>query len=347
MGAADGVTRLLQAIAGGRHGGAEGFFTRLALALERDGQMQRVVIRPQLERADALRAGGVAVSELPFGGWLDFRTVPSLKRLLAEWQPDIVLTWMNRASAQMPRGRFVRVARLGGYYDLKYYRACDHLIGNTRDIVAYLVKQGWPADRAHYLPNFVSDVPAPAAVRADFATPEGVPLLLALGRLHWSKGFDVLLGALAKLSAAHLWIAGSGPELRALKHLAVSLGIDDRVRFLGWRDDAAALMAAADLLVSPSRYEPLGNVLLEAWAHRLPVVAAAAPGPCQLIRDGETGLLVPIGDADALARGIGGLVAAPDRRVALGEAGYAAFIADYSEAVVVRAYRDFFRRVAA
>jgi glycosyltransferase involved in cell wall biosynthesis len=265
---------------------------------------------------------------------------------LRDWQPDIALSWMNRASALMPDGSFVRVARLGGYYDLKYYSGCEHLIGNTRDIVAYLVKQGWPAERAHHLPNFVTDTPSPPVPRAGLATPEDAPLILALGRLHPVKGFDVLLHALAQVPGAYLWLAGEGEERRALGRLAAALGLDARVRFLGWTDDSAALLAAADILVCPSRHEPLGNVVLEAWAHRVPVVATAAPGPRQLIRDGETGLLVPVDDAAALARAVGGLIAAPERRAALAEAGYAAFAAGHSERAVVAAYRDFFARVA-
>jgi glycosyltransferase involved in cell wall biosynthesis len=346
MGAAAAVTRLFQAMAGADHGGAESFFTRLALALERDGQDQLVAIRPQPERAAQLRAGGVAVTELPFGGWLDWVTAPRLKRLVRDWQPDIVLTWMNRATSLMPDGSFVRAARLGGYYDLKYYSGCEHLIGNTQDIVAYLVKQGWPAERAHYLPNFVSDAPSPKPARAGFDTPEDAPLLLALGRLHPVKGFDVLLRALARVPEAYLWLAGDGRERRALDRLAASLGLGRRLRFLGWTEDSAALLAACDILVCPSRQEPLGNVVLEAWAQRTPVIATAAAGPRQLIRHGETGILVPVDDVEALAGAITDLIAAPERRAALAEAGYAAFAAGHSERVVVAAYRDFFERVA-
>jgi hypothetical protein len=149
------VTRLLQAIAGARHGGAEAFFTRLAVALGTSGVTQRLAIRQDADRANRLQNHGLDVVELPFGGWFDLRTRPALRKLLAEWQPDLVLTWMNRATSLMPSGHCPIVARLGGYYDLKYYRRADHLIGNTEDIVRYIVKCGWPRERAHYLPNFV------------------------------------------------------------------------------------------------------------------------------------------------------------------------------------------------
>src|SRR3546814_2771750 len=66
-----------------------------------------------------------------------------------------------------------------------------------------------------------------------------------------------------------LWLAGEGPRRRALMQQAARLGLGDRVRFLGWRDDVAALLRAADVFLCPSRHEPLGNVVIEAWAHGL------------------------------------------------------------------------------
>lgn len=340
------MTRLLQAMAGARHGGAEAFFTRLALGLARAGVEQHLVIREHEERAARLRAGGINVTELPFRSRLDLSTRVRLGRLIGDWQPRVVLTWMSRATAVMPPGPFVRVARLGGYYDLKYYRRCNHLIGNTRDIVAYLVKQGWPAERAHYLPNFVEERRMPPVARAGLGTPDEAPLVLALGRLHPVKGFDVLLQAVARSPGLHLWLAGEGPERQALQRLILALGIADRVRLLGWREDVAALMAAADLLVCPSRHEPLGNVVLEAWALRLPVIASAAEGPRALITQGETGLLVPIGDADALASAMAALARDPARRAELADAGHAAYAAGFAEASVTGAYRDLIERVA-
>ena len=338
--------RLLQAMAGARHGGAEAFFVRLAGALQHAGQEQQVLIRRDPERAAALRQAGIALTELPFRGTFDVGTRWRFRRAVAEFRPAIVLTWMNRATQACPRGDFVHVARLGGYYDLKYYRRCDHLIGNTRDIVAYLQRQGWPAERAHYLPNFTAGTNAAPVLRSALATPPDVPLALALGRLHVNKGFDVLLTALARAPRLHLWLAGEG-ELRAtLGRQAAALGIAGRVRFLGWRDDIPALLAAADFLVCPSRHEPLGNVVIEAWAAGVPVIASASEGPSALIADGESGLLVPVDDADALARAMLRVTDDRELRARLAAAGRAVHAAEYSEPRVVGLYRDFFARVA-
>ncbi|MFO1187717.1 MAG: glycosyltransferase [Alphaproteobacteria bacterium] len=333
-------------MAGAPHGGAEAFFERLVIALHKAGLEQRVLIRRDAERAARLEAAGLHPVEAPFGGAFDFATPALFKREIAAFRPDIVLTWMNRATKFCPQGRFVHAARLGGYYDLKYYGACDELIGNTEDIVRYLTKAGWPEPRAHYVPNFTAARDAAPEPRAAHATPEDVPLVLAMGRLHTNKAFDTLLKAWALVPTAHLWLAGQGPEEARLKALAGELGVGTRVHFLGWRDDIAPLFAACDLFVCPSRHEPLGNVVLDAFAHNRAVVATRSQGPAMLIEHERTGLLVPIDDPEALAPAIFRLIAEPQTRARFAAAGHAEWREKFSEPVVVAQYLALFERLA-
>src|SRR5690606_13034297 len=281
----------------------------------------------------------------PFGGWLDCRTGFILKREIRRFKPDIVLTYMNRASKKMPKGRHVHIGRLGGYYNLKYYKRCDHLVCITPDIVDYCVKSGWPPERVHCIPNFVEDNTAPPADRRHYGTPAAAPLVFALGRLHENKAFDTLLRAIAALPGTYLWLAGDGPELANLKALARELGIADRVHLLGWIDDPAPLFAAADVFVVPSRHEPLGSVVLEGWMHRKPMIAAASQGPKFLIRDGEDGLLVPVDDPAALAAAIGRVLDDPALARSLARKGRASFESGYTEAVAVSRYLALFDKV--
>jgi glycosyltransferase involved in cell wall biosynthesis len=292
----------------------------------------------------------LTVDHLPFGGIFDFVTGRRLENIIAAYEPSVVFTWMNRATfackiAKYTR-KFVHVARLGGYYNLKYYRHCDRLIANTQDIAAYLVRNGWPPDRVHYLPNFVPEPNEAAVSRSSLTTPPDVPLALALGRLHHNKAFDVLLTALADVPGAYLWIAGEGELRSILDREARRLGIAERVRFLGWREDYAGLLAAADILVCPSRVEPLGNVILEAWASGRAVVATKSQGPKHLLTDHETGLLVPIDDADALAFAIRRLSENVKLRAKLAKAGREAYEVQYSARRVSGLYRDFFESIA-
>jgi glycosyltransferase involved in cell wall biosynthesis len=343
--------RILQAMAGAAHGGAEEFFVRLCGALHRAGVQQHVVVRRNPARTAALRAAGLEPKELRFGGRIDLWTRRRFRAEIDAYRPDVVLTWMNRATEHCPspksaRKRFVHAARLGGFYNLKYYGACDHLIANTQGILSYLKVRGWAEDRVHFLPNFVQVPKAPPRSRAEFATPENVPLLLAAGRLHVNKAFDVLLKAMLELPDCHLWLAGTGPMEATLRRLAAELKIIDRVRFLGWQEDMAPLYAAADLFVCPSRHEPLGNVVVEAWCGRLPVVATAAAGPLELIDDGRTGMLVPVEDSAALATAIRSVVASRELRRKLARAGRAAYEKEFTEEKVVANYVKFFDRIA-
>ena len=108
------MTRLLQVMAGAPNGGAELFFSRLAIALSEIKYSQKVVIRKNTERSRQLKENNVDVIEMPFGGALDFLTSYKLRKLAADYQPGIVLTWMTRATQKLPKGTFKHVARLGG-----------------------------------------------------------------------------------------------------------------------------------------------------------------------------------------------------------------------------------------
>jgi len=338
--------RVMQVMAGAAYGGAEVFFVRLVLALRRAKLHQHVLIRENHERAERLRAGGVDPVELGFGGRLDFNTPRVLRTEAIRFKPNVVMTWMNRATLMMKPGPYALVARMGGYYNLKYYQHCDHLVGNTEDIVNYMVKEGWPKERAHYLPNFVSDEGAQPIDRSQYYTPDDAPLILAMGRLHENKAFDTLFEALIKAPDAYLWLAGDGPERENLEVLAERLGIRPRMRFLGWRDDTPELLRTCNLFVCPSRHEPLGNVVIEAWAQGVAVVAAASQGPSALIEDGVNGLLAPIDDAKSLGLAMDELLVDPERRAKIAAAGEQAYRDEFTEAAVVGQYLSFFDKIS-
>jgi glycosyltransferase involved in cell wall biosynthesis len=337
--------KILQAIAGAEYGGAEAFFTRLSVAFQRAGLNQRVVMRQHEGRAQMLSAAGIAPVQLAFGGRLDIISRLGLRRQIKEYKPDIVLSWMNRATSFCPEGDFVHVGRLGGYYNIKYYRNCDHLIANTSEIADYLVNGGWDREKVDYLPNFVGGGQAQPVKRQQFYTPDTAPLILALGRLHEHKGFDILLQAVARVPNVYVWIAGEGPLRSQLESQAEMLGIKPRVRFLGWRNDAEALFAAADLFICPSRHEPLGNVVIEAWAQGVPVIAADSIGPGTLIQQGSNGVLFPVDDFVSLANYIKRLVSDEDLRRTIVENGHAKFEAEFTEPTVVGKYVKYFEQL--
>ncbi|HTQ70416.1 MAG TPA: glycosyltransferase [Acidocella sp.] len=333
-------------MAGAANGGAELFYERMTGALSRAGQDVLPVIRREEGRASRLAIKGLAPVQFRFGGRLDFGTRPGIRRALQEFKPDIAMAWMSRAAAHLPRGPWVNIGRLGGYYDLKYFRACRYLVGNTRGIVDYITGTGFPPERTAYLPNFVTDFAGEApSSRVELGIPEGAPLLLGLGRLHEVKGFDTLIQAMARLPDVYCVIAGEGPERPALEKLVAELKLGERVKLPGWRSDTGALLRSADVFVSSSRHEPLGNMVLEAFSAATPVLAARAEGPSEVIRDGEDGVLVPVDDANSLAIAARLLLGDSGLRAKLAAAGRTRFEAEFAEAAVTATWLDFFARV--
>lgn len=335
--------RVAHIMAGAPAGGAELFFERLTVALARAGEEVLAVIRRNRDRAARLRANGLDPAELPFGGMFDLRTGRGIANALRRFQPRVAVAWMGRAASFAPRGDWVLAGRLGGTYDLSRFRRCDHLIANTRGLVNWISTQGWPADRVHHVPNFAPDLAGATPIaRSAIGVPPDASLVLAMGRLHRNKAFDVLIRAIAELPGVHLAIAGEGPERPALLNQIEHASLSGRVHLLGWRADTASLLAAADVLACPSRVEPLGNVIIESWSAERPVVAAASAGPRELIRPGKDGLLVPIEDADALSAA---LQAALDNGRDLAQAGRARYEAEFAEGPVLTRWRTFLATV--
>lgn len=342
----DTQLRLAQVLAGAENGGAENFFVRLTSGLNSvSGITEKAFIRNHSHRMNTLRERGVETEGFRFGGKIDLIDNWRFRSRLKHWKPDVVMTWMGRASQATPPGDYVLVNRLGHYYNLKYYRKADYWVGISKGICQHLIDGGMPADRVVHIPNFADEREVTPLPRNSFDTPVNKPLLLAAGRLHENKGFDILLRALVEIPEATLWLAGSGPEEASLKALCHELRLDARVRFLGWRNDVTALMRTADVFVCPSRHEGLGSIVMESWAHGCPIVATRSQGPGEVIDDGQTGLLTPIDDVAALAEAIHRVLVAPDFRASLVSQASAHYAEYYSEAVIVEAYRQLFERI--
>lgn len=143
------------------------------------------------------------------------------------------------------------------------------------------------------------------SVRAELNAAPGDLLAGVACRLVEQKGVNYAIRAFAaiceRFDTARLLIAGDGPLRPALEAEARAAGIADRMRFLGWRDDVPRLMAGLDVLLMPSLWEGFGLVILEAMNQRLPVIASRVSAIPEIVVDGETGLLVPARDVDALA----------------------------------------------
>ncbi len=343
-------------------GGADQFYVRLIEALNATGNTATAIDRAGSPVADALAERGLPQIHLPLANKWDVFSTWRLKRLVARNRPAIVQTYMGRATRLTrlsPRGPAVHVARLGGYYKIRgYYEHAHAWVGNTKGVCDYLVREGLPADRVFHIGNFV---PEPEPV--DEATLQGLRdqwrvakddfLIFTLGRFIDIKGFDDLLQAFSRLPADTggrrliLAIAGDGPLRDQLHALARDLNVEDRVRWLGWQNNPAAWFRIADLMVCPSRHETLGNVILEAWSHGLPVVTTDTPGAEELVTEGSDALVALKNNPDSLAERLGeALNASAEQRQALGKAGRTVLERTHTREAVVEAYLNLYEELS-
>lgn len=170
------------------------------------------------------------------------------------------------------------------------------------------------------VPNGISDLPAPSGrnVRAELGLPPGRPLALALGRLERQKGFDVLIEAARRMPDVTVVIAGEGDERDSLEDLLRRHGLGDRVRLLGFRSDVPDLLAAADVVVFPSRFEGSPLSVIECMATGAAIVATRVGGVPELVDDGAHALLVPPENPAELVEAVLRVVREPELGAELG-----------------------------
>lgn len=346
-----------------QYGGADRFFVRLIMALRDRRHRAEAVVRPHSPVATALIEAGVPVYQVPLANQWDLWSVFRVRALVRRLRPPVVQTYMGRATRLTRLGGLpgvAHVARLGGYYKVDgYYRHADAWVGNTRGICDYLQAQGLDPQRVHYIGNFV-DPPVPAVpgamsrLRSEHGLPAAALVVYTLGRFVAKKGFQDLLRAFASLPPlaagrpVYLVLSGTGPMDAELRRLARDLAVAERVLWTGWQDQPGHWFNAADLFVCPSREEPLGNVILEAWSYGLPLVSTATPGALSLISDGENGLLCPSANPPALAATLAKALAMdPPARARLGGAGAEEVRRHHHRDAVVGAYLALYRALTA
>jgi glycosyltransferase involved in cell wall biosynthesis len=356
------VTRSLHVIGSPQMGGAERFYVRLVRALNEAGNEHRALaaVRPGSPVAEALPPEIERFCIGMRGGW-DLLSAYQLRTLIGRLKIPIVQTYMGRATklTRVPeKSGTVHIARLGGYYKIQgYYTHAHAWIGNTRGICDYLIREGRPASRVFEIGNFVELPTRPPAdelsrLRQSLDLPREAWLMFSLGRFIPKKGFHILLRAWAALPKEIagrppvLVVGGTGPMETRLREQAAQLGLKDRVKWLGWLTDPAPYLFLSDGFVCPSLDEPLGNVILEAWAAECPVVSTRTKGAEELIVDGHNGLIAPCEDAKQLAGQLERLLTADQSlRLQLAQNGHRLVRVRFSKSEIVQRYLELYRNL--
>lgn len=321
--------RVLILIKGLGLGGAESLVVDSARCWNRDRFEYRVAyLLPWKDQlVPKLRNQGISVSDL---GWNSPRSVLALRRfrhVVDKWKPDVVHSHLPVAGViarLSTRTRHVYTEHnLVDFYkpitrfaNRATYGLNDAVIAVSEAVAASTAK--YPGPTPEVIPNGISSPiidREPAAIREELGLAPATPLLVHVGNIRPHKGQANLIRAAQKLTSrvpefmvVLIGSEKSSGDIARLEALASELGVADRIRLLGQRNDATSFMAAADVVVNPADVEGLPLSILEAMALERPVVATAVGGVPTVIRNRVTGLLVepgdPIGLAEALAEAL-------------------------------------------
>lgn len=320
-------------------GGAGRRVVDLAVALHRRGWPVRVACSAGGVGAATLADAGVPVTVLlgeQVGPRTSGRCGGALAQLVAQWEPAVVhahqvasATAAVQAVRDLPVPLVVTEHTEGPWRDRRaravnglVYRRADRVVAvssATRDVL--VTGYGVAPERVEVL------LPTTAAAPATGSAPSapGRPVVGMVGRLVAEKGPDVFLRAAALVSAvvpqARFLVVGDGPLRPDLEHRAGVLGLAGAVTFTGYRSDVPHLLAGLDVLAVPSRSDGSPLVVCEAMAAGVPVVASRVGGLPDLVEDGGTGLVVPPGEPEHLARALVSLLLDPEAARRLGDRG--------------------------
>lgn len=336
--------------------GTEQHILELTRELRQQGVEAFVACPGEGALARAARAQGIECVAIEKRGLLDVTAVARLRRMLIDGEADILHAHNGRTA--LLAALAVRMAGRGALVTTQHFlepahttrrgwkaavsRAAHRWVErHTRQCIAVsaaaekgmLQRHAELAAKLTIIPNGISapdpDAVAQAHIRESLRIPAGAPLIACVARLELEKDITTLIAGMPQILAefpdACCVIAGEGSLRSMLENRIRSADLESSVRLAGFIKDAPALIAAADLFVLPSRAEPFGLVLLEAMALGKAVVSTAAGGPLEIVEDGVTGLLVPPGNATALAAAIRRLLAEPETRRSMGSGGRARF----------------------
>jgi glycosyltransferase involved in cell wall biosynthesis len=288
------------------------------------------------EFAHELRDRGVPLDGIPLRADVDPIAFLQLAGYLATHRPTLLHTHLVHADvygqlagtlARVPL-RFSTKHGFNEFREGREFALADRAVASlahvhiaiSRGLARYLAETEGFAERGFQIVHY--GIPVDGAAPSYVASP---PRLLCVGRLIPIKGHVVLFRAVAaarsEVPDLELELAGRGPLEPALRALVKELGLDDAVRFLGHVVPVQRAIERASIVVVPSLGEGFGMVALEAMERARPVIAAAIGGLGDIVRDGETGLLVPPAEVEPLRRAIVELATDPARAAAMGEAG--------------------------
>lgn len=348
-------------------GGQENRILNELLALRELGHTALLACQPESRLGTRAEEAGFAVTRIRMRGALDVPAILALRRLMRRAAVDVVNTHSGRdtqlagmAARSLWGGRpqVVRTRHLALPITshFSYVTLPDHVVTVSGFVGEYLVSAGVPRERITVvhtgidLSRYQTDG-GRGTLRAELGLADDTPLIGTVAILRRKKGHAELLEAVPKVLArfpdCHFVFAGDGPQQQNLEQRIAELGLQDRVHMLGLRRDVVGILQALDVFVLPTHQEALGTAFIEAAAMGLPAIGSDVDGVPEAIIDGETGLLVPVNDSDAIAGAILQLLENPAQRQTMGVAAKARVQAHFSRRAMAQGMVALFERLRA
>ena len=335
MSPTDRPLTILKVIAPHRFSGAERIATRLAVGLKRRGHRVVFACKHQDVFLDELAKCDIECLSTRISGKVSPLSLYRVVAIARSIKADVIHTHLSTGAwwGSMA-GRLLHIPVLAHAHALNTktcFALADMVAACSEGVRRHMIGQGIPADRVRVIYNGIDLAeldrlsPLPQ-VRRDLGITDGQPVIGVAAHLTPKKGQRYVIEATALLKHKQpdllCYLVGEGEQRAELERLADELGVGRQVRFLGFRRDAVDLMQTMDIVILPSvAKEGLGVCLVEAGAIGKPVIGSDAPGIDEVVARDETGLLVPPGNAEALAEAIDTLIADNDRRERMGAAG--------------------------
>ena len=349
-------------------GGAEKQLVTLATHLPRDEFDVRVyVLTRNGPLQNELDAAGIRVVLIGKRFQADVTAWWRLHRHFRDWRPDVVHTWIFAANAF---GRFAAItatvpAIIAGercvdpwkkswhhWVDRRLAERTDWIATNSVGVQDFYADHGIAPELFRIIPNGIDgSIPKGAdrtAVAERFGLDRDRRWIVAIGRLWPQKRYRDLIWAAELIGTLRddttLVICGDGPQREELMRHRDAVTTNQRVRFVGHRDDATELLPHADAFWNGSQYEGQSNGIMEAMRAGVPVVASDIPGNTDLVEDGQTGRVFPLGDTAALATATRGILESDPTRQSMGKAARQRILSEFTVEAMVDAYAELYRQ---
>lgn len=362
--------RVLEIIPTLDQSGAEKQFATLASRLPRDRfDVHCVALTRAGPYSELLRSAGVPLKVLHKRLKFDPVCWLRLRRLIAEIQPDVVHSWLFAANAYMRLAtgrqrppavvvseRCVDSWKAGWqkWLDRRLISVTDRLVANATCVAEFYQDLGYPQDQIVTIPNGV-EIPAvngkpcgeqTQSLRQELGVPEHTRLVGYVGRLARQKRIRDIIWSMQLLQQltedVHFVIVGEGPEDQAIDELLEQFDVRSLVHRLGHRADATAIIGQLDTLWLASDFEGQSNSIMEAMAAGVPVVCTDIAPNRELVRDGQTGFVVPVGDCPGFAQFTDRILADQELAQRLGSAARARMQSDFSVQTMVDRHAELY-----